>query len=77
MTETMKPQMFSWKRHTGLAVVGAAVALAAILAPEQLLATTRLSATSEVVGYATVSAADTITSRAVLADGVSKTFKSV
>ena len=68
MTQTMKHQMLGWQRRSGLAVLGAVVAVAAILGPETL-ATTRLGATSDLTGYATVSAADTITSKAIL-DGV-------
>jgi hypothetical protein len=48
-----------------IAAVGAAFAVAAVLGPG-MVGTTRLGA-SEVAGYATVSAADTITSQAVLA----------
>ncbi|WP_433300472.1 hypothetical protein ACQP2F_03225 [Actinoplanes sp. CA-030573] len=79
MTQTMKHQMLGWRRRTGLAALGAAVAVAAALGPETL-ATTRLGAASEQAGYATVTAADTITSHAVLAEvaaatgGVSKTL---
>ena len=58
MTHTMKIQMLA---------LGAAVAVAGILGPETL-ATTRLGAASEVTGFATVSAADTITSTDVLAE---------
>jgi hypothetical protein len=82
MTRTMKHQMLGWQRRSGLAAVGAMVALAAILGPETL-ATTRLGAASEMSGYATVTAADTITSHAVLAEvaattgRVSKTLESV
>ncbi|MFD0518460.1 hypothetical protein [Paractinoplanes durhamensis] len=82
MTQTMKHQMLGWKRRTGLAALGAAVVVAAAFGP-QTIATTRLGAASEVSGYATVTAADTITSYAVLADvaagrgRVSKTLESV
>jgi hypothetical protein len=82
MTQTMKHQMLGWKWRTGLAALGAVVAVAAILGPEPV-ATTRLGAISEVSGYATVTVADTIASRAVLADvaagtgRVSKTLESV
>ncbi|WP_213011264.1 hypothetical protein [Paractinoplanes toevensis] len=82
MTQTMKHQMLGWKRRSGLAALGAAVALAAVLGP-QMTATTRLGAASEVAGYATVTAADTITSQAMLAEvaadsgRVSKTLESV
>ena len=65
MTETMKPQMLGWRRRSGLAVLGAVVAVAAILGPETP-ATTRLGAASDLAGYATVTAADTITSHAIL-----------
>jgi hypothetical protein len=67
MTQTMKHQMLGWKRRTGLAALGAVVAMAAVLGLEPI-ATTRLGAASEVSGFATVTAADTITSQAVLAD---------
>jgi hypothetical protein len=67
MTHTMKLQMFGWRRRAALAAVGVAVAVTAILGPEKL-ATTRLGAASEVAGYATVTAADTITSADVLAE---------
>jgi hypothetical protein len=60
-----------WWRRAGLATVAAAVGVAGILGP-QTTATTRLGAISEVAGYATVTAADTITSSAMLARGVSK-----
>jgi hypothetical protein len=82
MTQTMKHQMLGWRRRSGLAALGAVVAVAAILGPETV-ATTRLGAASELSGYATVTAADTITSQAVLAEvaaagrGVSKTLESV
>ena len=65
MTQTMKPQMLGWRRRSGLAVLGAVVAVAAIMGP-QTLATTRLGAASDLSGYATVTAADTITSHAIL-----------
>ena len=64
MTQTMK-QTFGWRRRSGLAVLGAVVAVAAILGPETL-ATTRLGATSDLSGYATVTAADTITRHGIL-----------
>ena len=66
MTQTIKHRMT-------LAALGAAVAVAGILGPETI-ATTRLGAASEVAGYATVTAADTITSDATIARGVSKTL---
>jgi len=59
----------NWWRRTGGAALGAAFTVAAILGPGAVLAT-RLGA-GEVVGFSTVSAADTITSRDVLADGTS------
>jgi hypothetical protein len=75
MTQTMKgtgwrqgtgwQQSAGWQRRSGLAALGALVAVAAVLGPSPLA--TRLGA-SDVVGYATVSAADTITSNAVLAE---------
>jgi hypothetical protein len=64
MTQTMK-QMLGWRRRSALAALGAVVAVAAILGPETI-ATTRLGAASDLSGYATVTAADTITSHAVL-----------
>ena len=57
--------MLGWRRRSGLATLAAVVAVAAVLGPETL-ATTRLGAASELSGYATVSAADTITSHAIL-----------
>jgi hypothetical protein len=78
MTQTMK----QWKRRTRLGALGALVALAAVLGPGTV-ATTRLGAASEVAGYATVTAADTIRSQAILAEvaagrgRVSKTLESV
>lgn len=63
MTQTMKHR-FGWQRRGGVAAVGAALAVAAVFGPGTL-AITRLGA-SEVAGYATVTAADTITSVAVL-----------
>ncbi|MFF5291771.1 hypothetical protein [Paractinoplanes globisporus] len=65
MTQTKRHGMLGWRRRSGLAVLGAAVAVAAVLGPETL-ATTRLGAASELSGYATVTAADTITSHAIL-----------
>jgi hypothetical protein len=59
----------TWRRRTGGVALGAALTLATILGPGAVLAT-RLGA-GEVVGFSTVSAADTITSRDVLADGAS------
>jgi hypothetical protein len=61
MTKTMKQQ-----RRLGVAAVGAAFAVAMIFGPGQLT-TARLGA-SETVGQATVTAADTIRSAAVLDD---------
>ena len=58
-----------WWRRTGGAALGAAFTVATILGPGAVPAT-RLGA-GEMVGFATVSAADTITSREVLADGAS------
>lgn len=66
MTQTMNQQMFGWRRRTGVAAIGAAFAVAAVFGPGTV-ATSRLGA-SETVGYATVSAADTITSTDVLAE---------
>jgi len=60
-----KHQVLGWRRRSGLAALGAVVATAAILGPETF-ATTRLGAASDLSGYATVSAADTITSHALL-----------
>jgi hypothetical protein len=65
MTQTMKVQLTGWRHRTGMAALGAAVAMAAIFGPQTLA--TRVGA-SDVVGYSTVSAADTITSNAVLAE---------
>lgn len=65
MTQTRKYRTGGWRRRTGIAALGAAFAMAAVLGPG-MVGTTRLGA-SEVAGYATVSAADTITSHAVLA----------
>ena len=53
-------------RKLGVVAVGAVFAVATILGPGKLVAT-RLGA-GETVGFATVSAADTITSIDVLAD---------
>ena len=66
---TMANLQTTWRRRTGMAALGAACTVATILGPGAVLAT-RLGA-GEVVGFATVSAADTITSRDVLADGAS------
>ena len=60
-----KHQMLGWRRRSARAALGGGVAVAAILGPETL-ATTRLGAASDLSGYATVSAADTITSHAIL-----------
>lgn len=82
MTQTMKHQMLGLRQRTGLAALGAVVVLAAVLGPEKL-ATTRLDAASDLSGHATITAADTITSHAVLAEvaaatgGVSRTLESV
>jgi hypothetical protein len=65
MTQTMKLQLTGWRHRTGMAALGAAVAMAAILGPQTLA--TRTGA-SDVVGHSTVSAADTITSTAILAE---------
>jgi hypothetical protein len=66
MTQTMNHQMVGWRRRTGVAALGAAFAVAVVFGPGTV-GTSRLGA-SETVGYATVSAADTITSRDVLAE---------
>jgi hypothetical protein len=82
MTQTMKHRMLGWRQRTGLAGLGAVVVVAAVFGPETPV-TTRLGAASDMSGYATVTAADTITSQAVLAEvaaagwGVSKTLESV
>jgi hypothetical protein len=55
-----------WRRRTTGAALVVTLALAAVLGPP-LAPATRLGA-GELVGFATVSAADTITSRGVLAD---------
>jgi hypothetical protein len=57
--------MTAWRRRSGVAVVGAALGLAAVLGPT--MTATRLGV-GETVGFATVSAADTIRSARVLAD---------
>lgn len=62
MTQTRK---YEARRRMRIAALGAAFAVAAVLGPG-MVGTTRLGV-SEVAGYATVSAADTITSHAVLA----------
>jgi hypothetical protein len=56
----------SWRRRATGAVLVASLALAAVLGPP-LAPATRLGA-GELVGFATVSAADTITSSGVLAE---------
>lgn len=81
MTQTMKHQMLGWRRRTGVAAVGAAFAVAMVFGPGAEV-TARLGA-SETVGHATVSAADTITSRDLFAEvaaagrGVSNGLQSV
>ena len=65
MTQTMRHQGLGWRSRSGLAALGAIVAVAAILGPETP-ATTRLGATSDLSGYATVTAADTITRQGIL-----------
>ncbi|MCY1137721.1 hypothetical protein OWR29_06890 [Actinoplanes sp. Pm04-4] len=62
---TTKHLTTSWQRRTRIAALGAALAVAATFGPGTL-GTTRLGA-SEVAGYATVTAADTITATPVLA----------
>jgi hypothetical protein len=65
MTDTTISQTSRWRtRTTGVALV-AALALAAVLGPP-LVPATRLGA-GDLVGFATVSAADTIISSGVLA----------
>ena len=64
MTQTMK----RFGQRTGIAAIGAALMVATVFGPAPMT-TTRLGAASEVSGYATVSAADTIVSRAVLSSG--------
>jgi hypothetical protein len=64
MTQTMKV-FTGWRQRGGMAALGAVVAMAAVFGPQTLA--TRVGA-SDVVGYSTVSAADTITSTAVLAE---------
>ena len=79
MTQTTKH--LGWRRRTGFMALGTALALTAAFGPT-MLGTTRYAA-SEVAGYATVTAADTITATPVLAEvaaagrGVSKTPESV
>ena len=81
MTQTMKHQAARWRRRTGVAAVGAAFAVAMVFGPGAEV-TARLGA-SETIGYATVSAADTITSMDLFAEvaaagrGVSNGLKSV
>jgi hypothetical protein len=57
--------MTAWRRRGGVAAVGAALAVAAAFGPAMVA--TRLGV-GETVGFATVSAADTIRSTAFLAD---------
>lgn len=66
MTQTMRHQMLGWRRRTSVAAVGTATAVAMVFGPGTV-GLTRLGAT-EMVGYATVTAADTITSTDVLAE---------
>ena len=71
MTDTMISRTSAgrgarWRRRTTGAVVVAALAMAAVLGPPPAPAT-RLGA-GELVGFSTVSAADTITSSGVLAE---------
>jgi hypothetical protein len=66
MTQTMKHRMLQWRRRTGVAAVGATFAVAMVFGPCAEV-TSRLGA-SETVGYATVSAADTITSMDLFAE---------
>jgi hypothetical protein len=55
-----------WRLRTGMVALSAAVVAAAVFGPAPIVAT-RLGA-GETVGFATVSAADTITSSDVLAE---------
>jgi hypothetical protein len=72
MTMTQIPYLMNdrtaspWRRRTGVAAVSAMLGIAVVFGPGPV-ATTRLGA-GELVGFATVSAADTITSRDVLAE---------
>jgi hypothetical protein len=61
MTQTMK----RFRQRTGIAAIGAALMVATVFGPPAM-STTRLGAASELTGYATVSPADTITSRTIL-----------
>ncbi len=63
---TMTKQVAGWQRRTGMVALAAALAVAASFGPGQL-GTTRLGA-SEVAGFATVTAADTIRATPVLAE---------
>jgi hypothetical protein len=66
MTDMMISQVQGWRRRTTGAALVATLALAAVLGPP-LAPATRLGA-GELVGFSTVSAADTITSSGVLAE---------
>jgi hypothetical protein len=70
--------MTAWRRRGGVAATGAALVVAAVLGPA--MTATRLGV-GETVGFATVSAADTIRSTRMLADvpaeGVSETDQTV
>jgi hypothetical protein len=66
MTDTMISRVQGWRRRTTGAALVATLALAAVLGPPPAPAT-RLGA-GELVGFSTVSAADTITSSGVLAE---------
>jgi hypothetical protein len=66
MTDMMISQVQGWRRRTTGAALVATLGLAAVLGPP-LAPATRLGA-GELVGFSTVSAADTITSSGVLAE---------
>jgi hypothetical protein len=66
MTDMMISRVQWWRRRTIGAALVATLALAAVLGPP-LAPATRLGA-GELVGFSTVSAADTITSSGVLAE---------
>ena len=65
MTDTVKVRT-GWRRRGGAVAAGAVLAVAAVLGPGSMPAT-RLGA-GEVVGFSTVSAADTIKNNGMLAE---------
>jgi hypothetical protein len=70
MTQMTKHLTAGWQRRTGIVALGAALALTSTFGPGTL-GTSRLGA-SEVAGFATVTAADTITATSVLAGSFSR-----